>query len=683
MGSSLSLQSKDKRRRSNRLSKPPQIQATQGCSNGPSARHSPDQALSLPTTPTTWQDPWAGTSVTVSPRETVSQNPRSQSFSAKPLRHETGWRSNGFPVAHRSIQSTADIWPQSPTSPTPAPSRRGSMYGRASFQLSETAAFQPTTLQSNPQSQLIGQPRRSYSVHSPSLNAKKNVDRRTIDRFASLNSHSRVNNQEALPIRRRSLLMRPGVATRKATRDVPCTILSESRQADFISPNSDNTFLDPHHASHPIQGDVIANNSGTRSRIRPPTPSDFEYSHLGTIKLGTLRVVNGSASPCPSDRTRLSPPDNTTPETMRDSASSARLPSPAGNDTHNLRPMSPDELDVYRKYYPLLENAEGVDHTMDTLPLETKARQTTSARNGLPATILNIPSLSTMKHDTDYPASPYSFEKSPTSLSSHQMGLCEIEDEGISIHGKNRGLASLPEKVPERHLSYSSCASSHRRADSGYSSAASHRNSIDSHASLRRSPGFRKLAFAESSREIESEKSNTLPMITSQNVMTQLSYIRGRPMSMTRMHRERTQNQITGRTRGSSLPTPAVPNQAPPLPIYCAQLRSTDPPDSTGPYSFTSDVLHHGNGQFNNPLYMNHEGNPAFVFPESVSQGNGVLASVATHPYRRHTSGVKSDPWLAVSENGLPRCEISSQPPRGRTRSRSIGYLHRTAFELY
>ncbi|KAL4947048.1 hypothetical protein BDW69DRAFT_128645 [Aspergillus filifer] len=604
MGSSLSLQSKDKRRRSNRLSKPPQTQATQGWSNGPSARHAPDQALSLPTTPTTWQDPWAGTSVSVSPREIVSQNPRSQSFSAKPVRHETGWRSNGFPVAHRSIQSTADIWPQFPTSLNPAPSRRGSMYGRASFQPSETAAFQPMTLQSNPQSPLIGQPRRSYSVHSPSLNAKKKVDRRTIDRFASLNSHSRVNNQDALPIRRRSLLMRPGVATRKATRDVPCTFLSESHQADFISPKSDNTFLDPRHPSYPSQGDVIASNSGTRSRIRPPTPSDFEYSHLGTIKLGTLRVVNGSASPCPSDRKRLSQPDSTTSEAMRDSASSARLSSPADNNTHERRPMSPDELEVYRKYYPILENAEDVDYAMNTLPHEIKARQIISARNEIPATILNIPSQSTVKHDTDYPASPYSFEKTPTSLSSHRMELHEIEDEGISIHGKDRALASLPEKVPERHLSYSSCASSHRRADSGYSSAASHRNSIDSHASLRRSPGFRKLGLTESSREIEPENSDMLPGISSQNVMTQLSYIRGRPMSMTRLHRERTQNQITGRARGSSLPTPAVSDQAPPLPIYCARLRSTDPPDSAGPYSVTPEVLHRGNGQINKPLYI-------------------------------------------------------------------------------
>ncbi|EQL38825.1 hypothetical protein BDBG_01731 [Blastomyces gilchristii SLH14081] len=42
------------------------------------------------------------------------------------------------------------------------------------------------------------------------------------------------------------------------------------------------------------------------SPLRASTPSDLEYSHLGRLKLGSLRVVNGSASPAPSDRTPMS-----------------------------------------------------------------------------------------------------------------------------------------------------------------------------------------------------------------------------------------------------------------------------------------------------------------------------------------------------------------------------------------
>ncbi|ODH47362.1 hypothetical protein GX48_06534 [Paracoccidioides brasiliensis] len=45
----------------------------------------------------------------------------------------------------------------------------------------------------------------------------------------------------------------------------------------------------------------------TRSApLRASTPSDLEYSHLGRLKLGSLRVVNGSASPAPSDRVPMS-----------------------------------------------------------------------------------------------------------------------------------------------------------------------------------------------------------------------------------------------------------------------------------------------------------------------------------------------------------------------------------------
>ncbi|KAL4940803.1 hypothetical protein BDV06DRAFT_213189 [Aspergillus oleicola] len=557
MGSSLSLQSKDKRRRSNRLSKPPQIQAIQGCPDPPSSRQPTDQALSLPTTPTTWQDPWTGGAVSISPREVVSQNPRSQSFSVKPLQRETGLRSNGFTATQRSIQSTAEIWPQSPTSPTPAPNRRGSAYGRASFHPSETATFQPMTLQSNPQAPLIGQPKRSYSVHSPSLKPKNSVQRRTIDRFASLSSHSRVNSQEVLPIRRRSLLMRPGVATRKATKDIPPPLISESHQTNFVSPSSDFDAIRP---PCPDQGDLIVNGFETQSGLRPPTPSDFEYTHLGAHKLGTLRVVNGSASPCPSDRTRLDQAGNATPEAIPDNARSACLRSPMDTEVHKPRPMSPDELEVYKKYYPILENAGDLDYVMDNLSYETKSRHIASVRSDIPATMLSIPSLSAVKQDADFPASPFSYEKSPTSLSSHRMELYEIEDEGVSVHGKERALTSLSEKVPERHLSYSSCASSHRRADSGYSSAASHRNSIDSHASLRRSPGFQKLALAESSREPEPGDTNVPSGIISHNPINYRSHVHRRPMSMTRAHRERTQTQINGRLRGLSLPTCGTPN---------------------------------------------------------------------------------------------------------------------------
>ncbi|KAL4930601.1 uncharacterized protein BDV17DRAFT_34178 [Aspergillus undulatus] len=355
MGSSLSLQSKEKRRRSNRLSKPPQIQANSDCSDLCLPRQASEQALSLPSTPTTWQDPWTGGSIPGSPKEVVSQNPRSQPFSVRPLRRETTWRSDGLwhPISQRRVHRTPDTWPHSPT-PTPVSSRRDSMYGRTPFHPSETATFQPTTLQSNPHSPLIGQPKRSYSVHSSSQRARHSVQRRTINRFASLNSHSRVNNHESLPIRRRSLLIRPGVATRKTTKVISPTLLSGSDQGQTASLGSHYTSFDP--GSHPYmpRTSFIVDGSEPQPRLRPPTPSNFEYTHLGALKLGTLRVVNGSASPCPSDRTRLDQPGSANPQAIPENVTSAGLPSPVANGVHTPRPKSPDSLNLYTKYYPIL-----------------------------------------------------------------------------------------------------------------------------------------------------------------------------------------------------------------------------------------------------------------------------------------------------------------------------------------
>ncbi|GLA99105.1 hypothetical protein AtubIFM57143_007407 [Aspergillus tubingensis] len=64
------------------------------------------------------------------------------------------------------------------------------------------------------------------------------------------------------------------------------------------------------------------------TRFRPATPNEFEYTHLGALKLGSLRVVNGSASPCPSDRTRLNRPNSPNPE-------------PTGIHTHDTKPGEP------------------------------------------------------------------------------------------------------------------------------------------------------------------------------------------------------------------------------------------------------------------------------------------------------------------------------------------------------
>lgn len=592
MGSSFSLQSKDKRRRSNRLSKPPQNQAAPGCPDSLSSRQL-DQALSLPSTPTLWQNPWTGVAVPISPKDpkdAVSPNPRSHSVSSTPVRRATTWNSNGRPIAGRNAHSSADIWSQSPASPGPAPSRRGSVYGRTSFHPSEIATFQPTTLQSNPQSPLMGQPKRSYSVHSPPQNPRNIVQRRNLDRFSSINSHSRVNSQDSLPIRRRSLLIRPGVATRKATKNITPTFSSGQYQNGIIPPTPRNTPLTPTEPAVITDEGIIYNDFEPLSQLRPPTPSDFGYTHLGALKLGSLRVVNGSASPCPSDRTRLGHPGSPTPEPISETMNSTDLLRPLERNSCVSRPTSPDGLEIYvKKSPPVFDNARDLGHVMGDFPGKVEKdgvamtdRQVTPGRNDMPATTLDIPSAPSARNGLDFPISPFSFDESPTSeIPHHRAVFREAEDEGISISEKERALTPISAKVPERHLSYSSYASPHRKMDSGYSSATSHRTSIDSHASLRRSSGFRKCALGDSARDIESRDGNMPSTTGSQNPVDHhpISCRPGfceRSMSVSRIRRHQPHIQVNGRARGLSLPLPRTPGVATSLPLsYAHSLEPT------------------------------------------------------------------------------------------------------------
>ncbi|KAL4868760.1 hypothetical protein BDV12DRAFT_185648 [Aspergillus spectabilis] len=691
MGSSLSFQSRDKRGRSNRLSKPPQNQATLSSPISRSPHQPAEQALSLPSTPTAWQNPWTSISVPAGPDDTAPPGVRSQSFSSGPLRRQTTWNLNEAPVTQRSTHTTADVWPLSPTSPVLPSGRRGSLYGRASFHPATTATFQPTTLQSNPQSPLIGPPKRSYSVHSPSQKSKNGVQRRTLDRFASFNSQSRVNGQD-LPIRRRSLLMRPGVATRTEAKDAPPTFVSGPCHSSIVSP-------DPHHVRDSSRPPFLTHENVMLSAIepfpqlRPPTPSDFGYTHLGALKLGSLRVVNGSASPCSSDRTRLGHASSPAPEPNFDNRDSTNLLCPVEIGGCVSRPMSPSGLNVCANYRPIIINSTGLEYIVGNQHSESdpsggaSCRRNAPSRNDIPATMLNIPPVSAARDNVDFPASPFSFEKSPTLTIGHRMtGLPETGDEGISVGDKEIGPGSVPAKIPERHLSYSSCASSHRKVDSGYSSATSHRTSIDSHASLRRSPGFRRFILGGSSRDTEpcesetpSKIGNQLPMDRHLSLHGQKPFVHNRPTSMSGVQWRRPQVQANGRLRGSSLPVSGSSGCTFSSPLYCAQLRSINSATSDLPSSITTTQINPSGveeiklcvgDESHDSLYTNSAIYPASMNCHFECDAHSVpcidghtAGSPSGQPALRNPHQSSAQAWGANSEDN------ATEPPRGRTRS--------------
>ncbi|KAL4757055.1 uncharacterized protein BDW70DRAFT_171748 [Aspergillus foveolatus] len=709
MGSSFSVQTKAKRRRSNRLSKPPQNQAAPGCPSSHSLHQPGDQTLSLPSTPTAWQNPWTGAPVAVSD-DFGSHNLRSQSLSAKPLRRETTWKSKRLPVAERGIHTAAGIWPPPHASPTPTPTRRGSLYGRTSFHPSEVVTFQPTTLQSNPQSPLIGQPKRSYSVHSPSQRSRSAVQQRhTLDRFASFNSHTRVKCQEAPPIRRRSQLVRPGVATRKATKEFP-PVSSEFCHDGIVSPDPSNALSEPGLPPWHTHVDVLLSDVKAFSQLRPATPSDLGYTHLGSLKLGSLHVVNGSVSPCPSDRSRLEHSESLTSETTPDNVDATDLSGAVKTTEQVSRSTSLDGLEMYAKYYPILDTPRGLDNALSDISVKTKESHldvppylSPSARNGIRTGILNTSCAAAEKDDVDFPASPFSFEKSPTSILGHGLEGHGADDEGVSVHDRESALVLLPDKVPERHLSYSSCASSHRRGDSGYSSATSHRNSLDSHTSLQRSPGFRKVTLEDGYKNLHScdlctaatasiQPSNNRDPGLQNHKSNFRQTLRNRPASIPRAQRGVQIAHIPSRyilPNQSAFPTQQQD--------YLLRLHYIQSITEWGRYAAIStsgycgsrvDIRERTDFSDNTAaLFTSHHAmrNQDSSIKSHPAEPEGCQTRTATLSYPCYSRAVKVDHLLPMPSNAFPPLSMPDQgstkfavePSRGRTRSRSIGYQYR------
>ena len=109
---------------------------------------------------------------------------------------------------------------------------------------------------------------------------------------------SRANSDLSMytPVRRRSVIQTPGVATRResvSSRGKPNYRHSHpptpslSRQASFESNNSRVLSMPPR---------IIDPESGPRV----VTPVDGDYKTIGAFKLGSLRITNGAASPVPS-----------------------------------------------------------------------------------------------------------------------------------------------------------------------------------------------------------------------------------------------------------------------------------------------------------------------------------------------------------------------------------------------
>ncbi|KAJ5514858.1 hypothetical protein N7463_004410 [Penicillium fimorum] len=392
MGNSQSSQAKDETRRSNRLSKPLTKKFTL-------------QSSQLPETdPATfssgligWQNPWVGKNIPSTPKEKRGSYPKKADI--PPTLFETE-SSEETPTEERAI-----VYEQSPTKRHPTRPSLLASSRRTSYQSYQSETWESSSQPSPLHEQL---PKRASSTRIPLQRHNSAVYETQIGDATSSNTHFLVGNQRFSLTRRRSLLTRPGVATRRTgtARRVPSPI------GEPECPIEDPT------ESTVLQWPLPSTQRPLRlpSPPRPRSPMDTRYTQLGALKLGSLRVVNGSASPCPSDRIPFNGPCDPGP----------------GLGLENIEITGPNR-----------------------------------------GSTLDIPSLPDLKKSDDVPGSPFSFEKSPTiAVQPRTKSLFpgEPEDEGIVLCDDTR--IQLEKCALETSLTRST-SQSLNKSDSGYSSATS------------------------------------------------------------------------------------------------------------------------------------------------------------------------------------------------------------------
>lgn len=172
------------------------------------------------------------------------------------------------------------------------------------------------------------------------------------------------------------------------------------------------------------------------SLCRASTPNDFEYSYLGGLKLGSLRVVNGCASPAPS---------NVRPRSFSEST---------------VFTLSRDDLKSPLRYGSSPDTVEGASRR----PLRHRLAQTTVAEEMEQSLDATGHTYEELNYDAPEPTAPL--------VASNTISVEEeLFDEGIDTSTPNDTSPEKPiDPSPARRKGTVSGLS---KSDSGYSSASS------------------------------------------------------------------------------------------------------------------------------------------------------------------------------------------------------------------
>jgi hypothetical protein len=127
----------------------------------------------------------------------------------------------------------------------------------------------------------------------------------------SLSRRTSAHGSTSSLTRRRSLVQTPGVATRNSSIEGRRKTWN-SWKAPQVGPEEEAKWAVTPKGITPLNRLKVRNQaeeSPKGSGVRARTPSEMDYGHLGSLKLGTLSIVNGAPSPAAS--TKLSRPMST------------------------------------------------------------------------------------------------------------------------------------------------------------------------------------------------------------------------------------------------------------------------------------------------------------------------------------------------------------------------------------
>jgi hypothetical protein len=266
-------------------------------------------------------------------------------------------------------------------------------------------------------------------------------------------------------IRRKSFL-KPGVATR-GSQDF------YRRPVAVIEQEDESVRCYPTLASRSSRWPLYESDQLSEEYPAPPvmygrssSPIALDYSHLGGLKRGSLRIMNGSVSPAPSDRTGRFMPAHSNRQSGGDGHSfeiSKRSTRTSADVINGIPPFEPSAA----QYTPFPDHSDhwaagnssasslapapayvslhGRIDTQTRTDSEGAMKQTWKKRA---ASLLEITLNRQTSHtegEHDIPGSPFSFEKSPTTVTApRQIPFFSedgMEDEAINL--------TLDESVPD------------------------------------------------------------------------------------------------------------------------------------------------------------------------------------------------------------------------------------------